>query len=372
MSLPILKVRSAIPPHETLVTTVAASTRYGFMSSRPNTAEFSIPMTAPNTDAIQAQAFEIGAMISIERTDGVLPWVGFIETSDALAGASAVKFTAKDHIGALFARGRTPKTWRERETSSGTHIKEILAEAESRAEPPLMVRVDIADGGPSVSYQPEAEGLHDFLKTMASMTGWEWGLRHTVGPEVVTTLVWAGMIGTDRHNTIVWEEGRHFAKARLRRSAEGYVGTAIAVGGTGTFSERTAAAVSTTGQTHDGIVTRTVATDTERASVLPSLSGTRVLVERQVTNVEALDAAAARMHDSPDHVREQVSFALVEGELDMTYPPTPGDIVTVRFADILLGQSVTRLVRLMGIRMQPQRGLIGVEARVLREEQVGG
>ena len=372
MALPILKVRKATPPHEVLVTTIPASPRYGFMTSRPNTADFSIPAIAPNTDAIQSQAFEIGAMISIERTDGVLPWVGFIESSDAVAGASAVKFTARDHIGALFARGRTPKTWAERETSSGTHIKDILAEAESRAEPPLMVQLDVANGGPSVNYKPEAEDLHEFLDTMAEMTGWEWGLRHIVGAEVITTLVWAGMIGTDRHNTIIWEEGRHFAKARLRRSAEGYVGTAIAVGGTGVFSGRTAAAVSTTGETYDGIATRTVASGPVRLPSSPSLSGTRVLVQRQVTNVEALDAAAVRMHDSPDHVREQISFSLVEGELDMTYPPTPGDVVTVRFGDILLGQSVTRLVRLMAIQVRPQEGLLDVEARVLREEQVGG
>jgi hypothetical protein len=96
--------------------------------------------------------------------------------------------------------------------------------------------------------------------------------------------------------------------------------------------------------------------------------GSRVLTLPNITNENALAASAEREHDTPEHIREQLSFTLIESKIDLTYPPAPGDLATVRFSDILQGQTLTRIVRVLGLQHDHESGMIDVEAKIERRE----
>ena len=88
-----------------------------------------------------------------------------------------------------------------------------------------------------------------------------------------------------------------------------------------------------------------------------------------VSNEESLLRSAERALDAPEHIREQLSFTLAEQAIDLNYPPAPGTLATVRFSDILSGTTLTRVVRVLGLQLDPEAGTIDVEAKVEGKER---
>ena len=108
-----------------------------------------------------------------------------------------IPFQARDHVGALFVKGRTAKDWQEIDLSSGIVIRRVLEEADARGQPPLMVQFGSCEGGPVVAYTPKAETLVQFLRTMSKL-GWEWSLKYEVTQgSVVTNFCWQERIGRE-------------------------------------------------------------------------------------------------------------------------------------------------------------------------------
>jgi len=358
MTLPTVYLRDPFPPHAALAALQVADLSYGFMLMRPSACSFRLSVADPNL-ADWADKFRLGSMISVEREDGQLPWAGMVTRMEAIAGDPLVSFEAKDHAGALFARGRTRKGG-TLEQASGRLIAEIFAEAEARAEPPLLVKLELEDG-PPVRYTPRANTLLDFLDTLADFTDWEWGLSHEVGPTLATTLSWRGRQGFDRTGEVCWEHGFHFTKASYTQDAEGFIGSGVAVGGTGLFAERAAAAVNISGAASPGIEARPVAV--MNVPIFPALAGTAVLVDSQVDDKESLFRGAARLHNRPQAAKEQLSLQLAESMVDLNRLGI-GDYVTVRLSDINLGLGLERTVRVTALQFEPEKGTIDVETEV--------
>lgn len=362
MTVVTVRLRSPFAPHQVLAETHATRMRYGFAIGREGRASFPISRADPNLTDL-SYLFQLGVMVSLERSDGLLPWVGFVTDrrlglSDPHAG-----FVAQDHYGAIFKQARTAKQQDERTLSSGDLIKEILQEVDARGLPPLDVDFNAnVTGGPRISYTPKAERLSSFLTKMARMCDCEWGLTYSVAPASASaSLTWQHRLGHE-HTGVTFEEGRHFEDARLEQRADGHIAAGIAIGSSGTFGARPAVEVNEQGRASPGVEGR-------RASIAPiasspALMGTRVIVEPQVSGTDSLALAAERALEAPDGVREDLTFGLVESEIDMKELEL-GGTYRVRFAGLDLGLGYQRRIRIKAMSLG-EDGVVDCVAAVLR------
>ena len=364
-------IRDPVPPHAVLHQVAVADLGYAHVLMEPGEAAFRVSTNDPNLDDY-AHAFQVGMACSVERDDGLFPFFGILTKARSVSGGGAVEFTAKDHVGALLNKAIAPLDAAPLSAFASGHIRRVFAEADARSHPPLLLDLDLDDGGPTVEYQGQGEYLDDFLRRMAEATGWEWGLRHELTrARAQTHLVWRAAQGADLSANALWEEGRQFTKATYTQLASAFISSAVAVGGRGAFNARPTGRADTGG--HPLSPTRRLALgtglQTERPT--PGLLGTRIFTLPNVTNEASLLRSAERALDTPEHIREQLSFTLSEQAIDLSYPPAPGSLATVRFSDILSGASLTRVVRVLGLQLDPEAGTIDVEAKIEGMEEPG-
>ena len=364
-------IRDPVPPHAVLHQVAVADLGYAHVLMEPGEAAFRVPTNDPNLDDY-AHAFQVGMACSVERDDGLFPFFGILTKARSVSGGGAVEFTAKDHVGALLNKAIAPLDAAPLSAFASGHIRRVFAEADARSHPPLLLDLDLDDGGPTVEYQGQGEYLDDFLRRMAEATGWEWGLRHELTrARAQTHLVWRAAQGADLSAHALWEEGRQFTQATYTQLASAFISSAVAVGGRGAFNARPTGRADTGG--HPLSPTRRLALgtglQTERPT--PGLLGTRIFTLPNVTNEASLLRSAERALDTPEHIREQLSFTLSEQAIDLSYPPAPGSLATVRFSDILSGASLTRVVRVLGLQLDPEAGTIDVEAKIEGMEEPG-
>lgn len=367
-----VRFRSPFPPHEEVVQSRPANISYGFAIMERGTGSFRIPRSDPNIASFGG-SMSLGAFVTIERSDGLFPWAGYVTRRRASDVEPDVEFTCQDVASALLGRTRTRIDSTPMQGASGDIINTLFREAAARAEPPLMLSLDI-EAGPATNYTPKADNFLDFLDEMASVTGWEWYIRtEIVGGVVDNTLVWRGPIGEDVRNEAVWESsadssGSSFERIEYVQDAEGYIGTSLVIGGEGDFAARTAVAVSQTGRGTDRDVQQRFIGTTEDEPPSPALAGTEVALIRSVTDVDALFEYAAGLHKSPKNIREHFSGTLVESRIDLDFVGV-GNIVTIRLDGVDLGSSLTRIVRVRGLQFNADDGTIEVECEALRQEQ---
>jgi hypothetical protein len=341
----VIKFRDPYSPHRELgeARAVVGSLAYGFVLNRASRATFKISrgdaLVSSNPDALA-----LGRMVTLERSDGLLPWVGYITQTDMDTADPEASFICTDWAGTLFERARTAKGWAAQELSSGELIRRVHEEADARGEPPLPCDLD-TEAGPAVPYTPKMETFLAFLRDMAARTGWEWAMRYSVGATVGATLKWTGSIGFDRSGEVAFQQGRHFQRARLTRSIEGHISAAVAVGGTGAFGARPAAQVNQAGRQDSGIAAQKSGFGPPNS---PALAGTRVLVDPVVTTTDALLASARSTFTSPDYVKERPTLSIVESTIDMKKIEL-GSRYSVKFTSLDLGLGYERVVRVVAI-----------------------
>ncbi len=407
MAVVIANFRSPFPPHQAIVQADVSKVSYGFMLLRPNTATFQLPRSMPSLTDFR-QYMGIGAMVTLERDDGLLPWVGMVTKISANSAASMIQYTLHDHAGALFTRSRTPSQWRPYTGNAADILGRLFRNVNDRARPPLLVGFTAEPGGPTIIYEPRAETFLDVLNTMVDFTGYEWILDHVIDGEPVTTLRWTTQVGRDFSGTQTWEQGIHFTDVEYTQDADGFFASGIAVGGEGDFRDRPSVVVDVSGEgersipdvrgtpfgrrfgvpvgtgqfgRREGIPVGTtqfggrIGRPVGQGVVLdvdnPTKSGTRTIIERQVSGQEALFAAANKLFNRPDQVAEQLSFSLVESQVDMEYVAL-GNIVTVRLNNVDLGAGLSRTVRVIGLQIAPETGVIQVESEILRTDASTG
>lgn len=355
-----VKLRDPYPPHRAILSAKVAAFPYGFMLMRPATAQFAVS----RADTTAPYAWAVGNMISIERSDGLLPWWGYITDREMDSDSGTALLTATDLAGSLFAQAEMPKDWPTLKRAAGEWVRTLFVAAGHSSRPPLLVDVRFATGGGPVEFAPSSGTALDLLDTMAAAADWEWRVvADRIGtPFRRATLEFAQRLGRDLSKQIVFEEGRHFARARLTESTEGLLETVTTLGGSGPVADRPAVSVNAQswGQPSVSGARLTGA----KSGLSPASAGARVVIEPRVTNKEALAKIGQREHHSPDAVSEAFSFTIAETETSMDMLEV-GSLYGVRFADLSLGLAVHRVVRLVGLQLSPdgQHDLECVEVR---------
>ena len=344
-----VRFHNPFPPHQIIAQTraVEGSLSYGWVLGQPAEAHFRIS----RGDVLvteQPEVFASFPMVTLERDDGFLPWVGFMGPMNGRLSDPVMGFTAYCHGRTLFAEGRTKKSSNESSAAAGTHIIETFQEAAARGEPPLLVSLGSVGAGPPITFTPKAESLLEFLRTMAEFSDWEWGFRYEVTRQYVRTkLLFQKRLGFDRRNEVVFQEGVAFKEAGFTRSPEGAFAASLAVGGTGTFKDRPAQQVNAAGRDDTGI-TGNIAGALAGVPTSPALMGTRVVVEQSVKNADALTAAARRSLRDPDLLRERHVLELVEANIDMDKLEI-GSFYGINFKNLDFGLKKEGVVRCLSL-----------------------
>lgn len=350
----VVNVRDRFAPHAVLldVTAETEGVKYGLMLSEAGTASFSVRR---NSDLWLGwgHLLTVGALVSFERPDGRWPWLGWITRRRAALGSDVVSFELKDHAGALYARARTDWTDRDRRAAVGAHLERAFYAADRRANPPLLSRLVVGTGGPVVDFATRGEKFLDVLNELSDVAGFEWGLSFALTPaDAVVTLTVGPRLGRDRRTEVVLEEGRHFQDAEYTQDALGFVGEAVAVGGTGDVRGRPAAAARPTGL---------------RPSFAwsPATLGARVEFNPRIGNLAAVEGSARRLLHASDAVAESVGFDLLEDALEEQI--LPGDYVTIRLHDVGFGLGLVRVARVLGVQLEPGSGVVDCQVEVVTE-----
>lgn len=361
----VVTLRDPLPPHAQRAMFLPGPLSYGFMRS-----EFSsTTLQVSRADVDQPETFAAGMAISITRPDKALPWEGWIVDREFDDESGVADLLLKDHGSALLAHSRTARNWSEQKGSTGAVARRVLAEAEQRAEPPLLLEVP-GIHGPDIAITPQAESIADFLDTLTQNSDWEWAIRHQADDHGRrAALVLDRRIGVDRRN-ISFYQGYHFTRARLSQRAQGYLRAALAVGGTGVFGDRASASVSTSGFAAEKTPTQQLG-EVDETILSPVFAGTETLVEPQVRNQAALLALARRAHNAPANVRESLTFTLWDAANVDGVTPFPidqlelGSRYHIVFSNLAMGLGVERDIRILALSLN-NAGSVEVVAEVER------
>lgn len=363
---PVIKFRDPRPPHAAYLTVQPADLRYSWAVRRMGTAVFQMYRSDPNVSANLDRILpNEPAMITIERADRNLPWIGFVVDYDAAQNDPVVTFQAADHACRLAAptgaRTRKNTNWR---AASGVIIRNEMQAMEDRAEPAPFLKYDSVGFGPGANFEVRADYALDMLEALAQQTNFEWGFASQVSDQAVETrLIWQARLGTDRRNQDIWTEQHHFTKATYSRRYRNGVRATIAVGGSGAFGNRPTAVVSVGGTASD--LTRADTIDRRSPFTPIGLGGTRMAMTEQITDPIVLKQQAQQMHEAPENAAERISLSLSEGAVDDMAKFGLGDIRTIRLQTTALGTAMERIVRIVGIQMIPRTGTIEVDTQVL-------
>lgn len=351
---------------------VEASLTYGGSIMRPASASFAVARTDFNLPTYR-YLMSVGAMVTIERDDSVLPFVGFVTEYEAARGDPEVRFLAQDHAW-LLSLAVTQLAGSYVGSADGL-IRNVIAEMSGRGEPPLPFNLDGVISAPPKPHTHQLQNGLDFLNSVASFTGYEWGWAYEITPgDVVVSLVFRERLGVDRRQETILTENDQLEDVRYKQRAIAFSAAAIAVGGSGDLSTRTAAKVSTASISAGGVATmqaarRAPATVAPVSMPVPSpaLQGTQLIFDRTApADTPTLLTAAARLMDTPRNVGEQLSSSIVESEIDMSTIGL-GNYHRVRLTDTDLAVAREFDVRMIGIKLNPLIGKHDLELQVYPE-----
>lgn len=356
--------RNPFPPHEGLAFVEAQNVSYARLLMQPSTASFQVKVD--DTAEINQLPHQFGALISIEQDDGQYAWVGMVTKRTVESGATVVQFEAQDHIGALFARAHTSDLFTEILTLGGagiqgiarfvqgdaaSQIETVLKEVDRRDAPPLLVEYDLERGGPAFWNLPEGESVLDYVNELHDMTGWEWGLQHSLEfAGVGTKFLWRRRIGRDLRDEVILEENINFTQFQFTQDASKFVDIAVVV------------SVDPEGEELFWVAARH-----PLSKILPpALRGTVLGIRQQTKDRATIQAEADRMVNDPTNRGEHISFAVAESTIST--PVNPGDYVRVRFND-RGNRTVERVVRILGTQHNSGSGVIAIEGDVEPEDE---
>lgn len=364
-SLTRVMIRDPRPPHGAVLEVLGASLKYSFKVRRTGTAAFGLSRKDSNvTNYLSSILTNEPAMVTFERPDGYMPWVGFVTQYDESEVDDSVLVQCADHSWRLTApHGARTQRNQAYKTASGRIIKDVFRLMEDRGEPAPLLKYDSVPDGPSANYEVRMDYGLDLLEAMAKQTNYEWGFAYAVTQQSVEArLLWQGRLGTDRRNEEVWSEQRHFTNWRRTVQYANGIKATIAIGGSGDFGTRPAVTVNKSGSAgQDGTLGVSAYPKTPVSAY--GLGGTRMEFSEQVTDAIALRTIAAQMHEAPEYAVEQIGFSLLTSNVDMSRFAL-GDIHTIRLQSAL-GGAIERVVRVIGFEADAYGGTMNIETQVL-------
>lgn len=352
----VVKFRDPRPPHGEQLIELVADVQYGFKVRKTGTCAFQVARSSPNLRKfLESMIPTEPAMVTIERRDGYLPWVGFVTQYDAALADAEGLIQGADHSWRLAApHGARTRKNQFFKTAGGRIIKDVFRDMEDRGEPAPMLLYDNVADGPLANHEVRADFAFDLLETVAQQTDYEWCFSHNVSKGVDTHLGFVYRQGNDRRHEEVWQEQKHFVTAGHTITYANGVKAAFMVGGSGTFAGRPALVVNAGGSAPD------VTAYPKRPVSAYGLGGTRSVVTEQITDPSVLRQRAIQLHEAPEWAVEQIRLKLFEDAVDMSRFGL-GDYRTIRMATTSLGTAIERSVRVIGIQMIPKAHEIDVE-----------
>jgi len=340
----VVTFREARPPHAAFAVASPAALRYGFKLGDVQTGSFLLPRSDPAWQDIDARLTGEPMMVTVERPDGHLPFCGFLSNIQVSQQDPMAQFQIADHAWRLKA-ARTLRTG-SYQMSSGQLIRLVLSEMDRRAEPWLGIDLDGVEDGAPVQYGLAMNNGLSFLQDMAALADMEFGWAYELSSsEVKTHLLWKHRMGADRRGEDAWREQSCFTRVGYELDYGGGVAAVVAVGGSGAFAGRPAAAVSKSG----------AASDLSAAAVATpgvGLGGTRVVFAQQSTDAAVLQTAARQSLGQPRYAAQKASATVYEAALDMGRLRV-GDVVRWSLQDTVPQAPVELDVRVVAIDMDP-------------------
>lgn len=358
LDLPRVRWRAARPPHGVLFETDYSGLRYGFQLGAGQTASFQVPRTLTRriSDGTSVTLMDWlrneltrgeMPMVTIERPDKALPFVGFVTQIPRMDDADPyATITLKDHWSRLSA-ARTALSGSV-SGSSGLLIANAVKEAAGRAKPPLFLDLALLPTvSPAANFDLRANKLDQFIRALEKQTGWEAFFTYDIDERHVTTyLAWASKRGFDRRNAQTLMQGRQLSAFGYPLDFEAGVSSGVAVGGTGTFSGRTSVEVAAQ-----------PSSQVQGYGVLPKTTfRTDVAISQQVTDKRVLTSGANYLLTTPENSVASITASLLEAETDMRSIGV-GDIRRVVTNDGFLGASTVHLARIVAMEMHPAEGV---------------
>ncbi|HZP93335.1 MAG TPA: LamG domain-containing protein [Burkholderiales bacterium] len=345
----VVRLREPFPPYPTVAEIIPEACTYGLVLMGRGNASFTVARSDPSAgflaDLMRANR---APFVTIERTDGAVPFVGWVTQYRARRSDPAVLFMARDPAGLL----EIALTQRAGSFSgdSGELIRRTMREIDARHAPPLPFHLARVGNGPITSYEYRMTTALDFLETVANATGWEWGFDYAIGGQrVVPYLLWGPQQGSDERATIVLQEGVQLLDPELNYDATAFLAASYAIGGDGAMAARPAVVVNQTGiSTDNGIRARAV--DSSLPHISPMALGSAVVLEPQLSDHDSLFAAAQRARAVPKRAGRAFSFRVREAAMDMTRLHI-GDIYLLRLQDTDLGSPLEADVRIVAIKI---------------------
>ena len=342
--------REPTPPHAAIYVTEPGAVTYQQRIRGAGSAALLVPRTDPNASGIAKLLARCVPMVTIERSDGLLPFVGFAVDPSGAESDAHMQLTLADHT--LRLSQASTRLVAESRQASGTMVIAELGDMDVRAEPPLYLDLRYVSQGPSASLALTGQNGDSFLRELERQTGYDAYFTYDISMRgVVTYLQWRQQQGQDRRAEDSWRGGDQLADVRYAIDNRLGLKAATSVGGTGAVSARTSATANATGNRSLGATVAKVATPAR------GIGGTRVDFIQTVTDAAVLQERSKRALIDPRNSPVRWEFGIVESRVDMTRVGV-GDIRVLGSETAFLGQPVEGVARIIAMELHPAEGVL--------------
>lgn len=342
--------RAPSPPHSALFTTTISAAKWQRRVRGMGTASLLVPKSDANAAQVAKLLAKCVPMITLERSDGNLPFVGFPVDPRFKRSDTHGALQLADHT--MLLTQASTRIVAETRQSSGRFIIQELTEAAQRAEPPLYLDLRQITDGPAASLALSGGTLEAMIRELEKQTGLEAFLTYQISPAaVVTSLQWRARQGKDRRTEDRWIDGEELADLQYNLNYRAGKRSVTSVGGSGSVPARPSA---TTTISAPKAIGATVSKVVARGRA--GYGGAQVDFVPQVTDPQLLAARNVQVLGAPANAAVSWEFSVVESRVDMS-KVNMGDIRRIASQDALMGQPVSGIARIISMELNSETGV---------------
>ena len=350
--------REPNPPHAALFVTELGGAKWSQRIRGMATASILVPRSDANAANVAKLLARCVPMVTLERSDGAWPFVGFPVNPRFRASDTHGAIQLADHT--MLLQQANTRLIAESRKASGTFILDELREMDTRADPRLGLDLRNVGSGPAASLAMSGQNGDSLLRELEKQTGYEAYFTYAISPAgVVTYLNWQPMQGKDRRAEDRWIDGEQLADAQYGFDYRKGKRSVTSVGGTGAVTARNSATANTSGGRAIGSSVEKVAT-ARRAGI----GGSSVEFAPQTTDAQVLAARSKQALLAPANSAVSWEFQIVESAVDPAQI-SGGDIRRISSDTAFMGQPVTGIARIIGLSFDLGEGVahaVAVEA----------
>ena len=347
--------REPNPPHAALFVTDLGGAKWSQRIRGMGTASILVPRSDANAANVAKLLARCVPMVTLERSDGAWPFVGFPVNPRFRASDTHGAIQLADHT--ILLNQANTRLIAESRKASGTFILDELREMGTRADPRLGLDLRNVGSGPAASLAMSGQNGDSLLRELEKQTGYEAYFTYAISPAgVVTYLHWQPMQGEDRRKENRWIDGEQLADVQYGFDYRVGKRSITSVGGTGAVTARNSATANTSGSRAIGATVEKVAT-ARRAG----FGGSSVEFMPQTTDVQVLAARSKQVLLAPANSAISWEFQIVESAVDPAQISV-GDIRRISSDTAFFGQAANGIARIIGFSFDLGAGVVGAVA----------